>query len=497
MMRLKVEGSHCKNDDLNSCSIEKGYKLTKHVEARNLSHGHEDSPELTLTPYIRWWRSLLATTFLPGRYGSSYIKYSVWNGISNSVCCASSTLASTFLLYSVGLGAGAIPTAGAMSWILKDGLGQLGTLLFGKAVASQFDIHSKSWFFLSQILLVMASALELCTILAPSHFLLMAATANAIKGLAVMASSSTRSVFNLSFSKNNLADVTAKSTSQWILSSLIGAGIGIGCAQYIGQDIVLGSLAYGVLSIFTLGSSWMAVKSIPVSSINATRLSILCDIFLAKISAAEENKLRRWNHRRSSLQHSSMDESEPMEEDQFEKIECSLDRIDSSEMHDSIPTPVEMAEIDPPLPSLWHYLSLGSRSKSELPIVVGTSVSDIVNQDADLLVVLLTTYRFSKYIAVPTVGGGTASGVHIVLHEAAENREIIQAFLQASLLREKRRGHHHGDKPENLVDLRIALQDSLLAAERVTTPFLYALREAGWSDQVLVEIVSTKRRARW
>jgi hypothetical protein len=30
-------------------------------------------------------------------------------------------LGSTFLLYSVGLGAGAIPTAGALNWIIKDG----------------------------------------------------------------------------------------------------------------------------------------------------------------------------------------------------------------------------------------------------------------------------------------------------------------------------------------------------------------------------------------
>ncbi len=29
--------------------------------------------------------------------------------------------------------------------VLKDGLGQLGTLVFGKTIAHNFDIHSKSW----------------------------------------------------------------------------------------------------------------------------------------------------------------------------------------------------------------------------------------------------------------------------------------------------------------------------------------------------------------
>ena len=58
-------------------------------------------------------------------------------------------LASTFLLYSVGLGAGAIPTAGALHWVLKDGLGQLGTLLFGRAIAHNFDVSSRRWYLLA------------------------------------------------------------------------------------------------------------------------------------------------------------------------------------------------------------------------------------------------------------------------------------------------------------------------------------------------------------
>lgn len=72
-------------------------------------------------------------------------------------------LASTFLLYSVGLGAGAIPTAGALNWVLKDGLGQMGTLLFGKAIAHNFDIHSKTWYFMSFLLL--STATGVCCVL--------------------------------------------------------------------------------------------------------------------------------------------------------------------------------------------------------------------------------------------------------------------------------------------------------------------------------------------
>lgn len=82
---------------------------------------------------------------------------SLLQAVTNFATTANGVLASTFLLYSVGLGAGAIPTAGALNWVLKDGLGQMGTLLFGKAIAHNFDIHSKTWYFMSFLLLSTAT----------------------------------------------------------------------------------------------------------------------------------------------------------------------------------------------------------------------------------------------------------------------------------------------------------------------------------------------------
>lgn len=75
-----------------------------------------------------------------------YLRYVGWQVVHHAAGSANGVLASTFLLYAVGLGAGAIPTAGALNWVLKDGLGQLGTLLFGRVMAHNFDVASKSWY---------------------------------------------------------------------------------------------------------------------------------------------------------------------------------------------------------------------------------------------------------------------------------------------------------------------------------------------------------------
>jgi hypothetical protein len=75
----------------------------------------------------------------------------------------------------------------------------------------------------------------MATALFPAQFLLLGAVANAIKGLAWMAGGSTRSAFNVSFSRHgNIADVTAKATSQTICTSLLGNFAGVALASIIG-----------------------------------------------------------------------------------------------------------------------------------------------------------------------------------------------------------------------------------------------------------------------
>jgi len=92
----------------------------------------------------------LESTFLPVGYPSTvapgYLQYVGWQAAHHIAGSANGVLASSFLLYAIGLGAGAIPTAGALNWVLKDGIGQLGTLLFGRAMSHNFDVASKTWY---------------------------------------------------------------------------------------------------------------------------------------------------------------------------------------------------------------------------------------------------------------------------------------------------------------------------------------------------------------
>ena len=66
------------------------------------------------------------------------------------------------LLYAVGLGAGSIPMAAALNWVIKDGLGQLGGVLFASYLGTSqaFDSNPKKWRFVSSLSMDASTLME-------------------------------------------------------------------------------------------------------------------------------------------------------------------------------------------------------------------------------------------------------------------------------------------------------------------------------------------------
>lgn len=165
--------------------------------------------------------------FLPAGYPSSvsrpYLGYSSWQMGASIASSLNMVLATQSLLFAIGLGAGSIPMAAALNWIIKDGLGQVGGVLYASMVNNKFDADPKRWRMVSALALDGAIALEIATPLFPTHFLLLASIANIGKNVAWLSASATRANMHQSFSKvGNLADVTAKAGSQSIAASILG-----------------------------------------------------------------------------------------------------------------------------------------------------------------------------------------------------------------------------------------------------------------------------------
>ena len=221
-------------------------------------------------------------TLLPRGYPESvshgYMPYIQYQAVQHVCSSANMVIGTTFLLYSLGASEGAIPTAGALNWILKDGIGYLGTLLFGRHLAYKFDYQSKLWYILSLIQLDLAVIAEIWTVAKAEYFLILASTANMVKGLSWMVGGATRTAFNVNFAKqSNIADLTAKATSQTICSYLIGNTFGMAICASVGQDVGLAIASCSLLSSAHIWSGWKCTTHVPLSTINLQVIRTLLD----------------------------------------------------------------------------------------------------------------------------------------------------------------------------------------------------------------------------
>ena len=327
---------------------------------------------------------------------------------------------------------------------MKDGLGQLGTLLFGRAMAHNFDVASRAWYVAASGKLNIAMGLEIATALAPQWFLPVGTVANAVKGLAWMAGGSARSAFNVAFAADrNIADLTAKATSQTICTSLIGTAIGMGIAASIEQSVGLAFAWYSVLGMLHMWTSVQSAHSVPLATLNPSRLHLLANAVL-----------------------------------------------DGAEVLDS---PAELAKKDEIFPHL--------RKKDPI-MVVGILLRNLASQQPELIASLLPLYRNKKYILLPDRNGR----MHLVLHESAQTIHAVCAALQAAkwtqILNDDRKmiGSSSSSwecrSPEQVEEMRKEASIALDWAEKMAPSMVKALAAVGW-DVAGVVIESRRQRAIW
>jgi hypothetical protein len=126
----------------------------------------------------------------------------------------------------------------AFTWVLKDGIGQLGGILFASRYGSNFDEDIKKWRFQSWTIYCASIYIEIMTLKFPQYFLAIASIANIckslfydlslVKNICFILSSASRAQINVRFAKrNNVGDIQGKSVSQFTASTLFGVGLGM------------------------------------------------------------------------------------------------------------------------------------------------------------------------------------------------------------------------------------------------------------------------------
>lgn len=186
------------------------------------------TPQAPIDEMMSFIRSYVVPEGFPESVTPSYVPYMTWRALKHFFGGAMGVFTTQTLLNSVGVARNkATPGAIAINWILKDGAGRVGKMLFARQ-GKKFDYDLKQLRFAGDLLMELGAGVELATAAAPHLFLPLACAANVAKNVAAVTSTSTRTPIYKAFAKGeNIGDVTAKGECVGNIADLLGTGLSI------------------------------------------------------------------------------------------------------------------------------------------------------------------------------------------------------------------------------------------------------------------------------
>ncbi|XP_067933462.1 RUS family member 1-like [Watersipora subatra] len=228
------------------------------------------------------------SVFLPQGYPESvsedYLLYQIYDTIQAFASSITGTLATQAMLKGVGVGdESATALAATMTWILKDGTGMLGRILFAWLQGSSLDCDAKRWRLFADMLNDFAICLEISAPFFPLSFTFIVCTAGVCKSIVGVAGGSTRAALTLHQARrNNMADVSAKDGSQETLVNLAALICSLLMVPIVAEQHLL---VWALFTIFTgvhLWANYSAVTSVVMETVNQARLHILVQDFFRR-----------------------------------------------------------------------------------------------------------------------------------------------------------------------------------------------------------------------
>ncbi|XP_033627878.1 RUS1 family protein C16orf58 homolog isoform X1 [Asterias rubens] len=240
------------------------------------------------------------TVFLPQGYPESvsedYLAYQIWDTIQAFCSSITGTLATQAMLKGVGVGdVTATAAAATITWLLKDGTGMCGRIVFAWYQGSSLDCDAKRWRLFADILNDAAICIELISPLFPYYFTAIACVSGVLKSIVGVAGGATRAALTLHQARrNNMADVSAKDGSQETLVNLAALVVGLLITPMVSGNPLLTWFLFFLFTFFHLYANYRAVTCVVMNTLNQARLHIimkeyLTTRFLHILSPAEAN----------------------------------------------------------------------------------------------------------------------------------------------------------------------------------------------------------------
>ncbi|XP_029945525.1 RUS family member 1 isoform X3 [Salarias fasciatus] len=243
--------------------------------------------------------SVFKSVFLPQGYPESvsddYLQYQFWDTVQAFSSSLSGTLATQASLKGVGVGnQEATVAAATVTWLLRDGTGMLGRILFAWQKGSKLDSEAKKWRLFADGLNDLAMFMEILAPHFPAFFTLILCTAGVFKSIVGVAGGATRAALTVHQARrDNMADISAKDGSQETLVNLAGLLVSLILIPLVTDNPALTVGLFFLFTILHLFANYKAVRSVVMETFNEARLSIVLQQHLRDggvLSPAEANR---------------------------------------------------------------------------------------------------------------------------------------------------------------------------------------------------------------
>ncbi|WOG93143.1 hypothetical protein DCAR_0312424 [Daucus carota subsp. sativus] len=394
--------------------------------------------------------------FLPREISGNYVEYVKWKFLHRVFSSALQVLATQAMFRAIGIGyAHSLPSAAALNWVLKDGLGRLSRCIYTACLASAFDTNLKRVRFSTSVVFSLSVGLELLTPAFPQYFLLLASVANIAKQISLACYLATSSAVHRSFAiADNLGEVSAKAQIQSVsfdnLGLLLAASLNM---LFKNSPRLQAGLPFAIYPVFTaidLFGIYQGLKHVHLQTLTKDRLEII---------------LNTW-------------------------IEVGY-----------IPSPAEVSNAEG-----IDFLSNGGRelwnirigclnTKSQIPMLSMMTVKSLKNEDLYFICMEISQHKLLRKNHL---------GILLCVREGAQTADVILGLLQACYLRKRLlcsatkwdtilEACHKSDLV--LGDWFSLVEDSKHSALANFDLLKEKLVEAGWASKNI--LLSTKEQARY
>ncbi|KXJ29502.1 RUS1 family protein C16orf58-like [Exaiptasia diaphana] len=325
--------------------------------------------------------SVFKTAFLPQGYPDSvskdYLEYQIWD-TSQAFCSSiTGTLATQAMLKGYGVGDDkATILAATITWLLRNGSGMVGSILFAWMQGSNLDCYAKKWRLFADILNDASIFVELLSPYFKPYFIFFACISSIAKSVVGVAGGATRAALTQHQARrDNMADVAAKDGSQETLVNLLALLAGLVITPLVSGNIILTWTLFFIFTFLHLYFNFRAVSSVVMETLNITRLHILVQDYL---------------------------------------------------LNDRILTPDEVAKREPVL--------FGSSIGECLEIRLGTQFGNVIHNVQDFESALPNSPSCTYIMRVDLNNSCTSGTANIVLHESSDVLDHIKSCFHAAVV---------------------------------------------------------------